>query len=139
MPQSASPPEIMLEQPDTAAVAAAMAVLDAHMVALNARDQQALVATLHFPHYRLTGGRMQVWERPDAYLGDFYARAGEGWDHSAWDFRNVVVAGPDKVHLDVQFSRYRVDGSLLGRFRSLWIVTRIGGRWAAQTRSSFAA
>jgi len=125
--------------PDSVAVKAAMAVLDDHIAALNARDEAGLVATLHFPHFRLTGGRMKVWERPDSYLEDFYARAGKDWHHSAWDFRNVIAAGPDKVHLDVQFTRYRSDGSAIGSFRSLWIVSRLNGRWAAQARSSFAA
>lgn len=125
--------------PDPEAVAAAMAVLDAFMAGLNARDEAAVVATLHFPHYRLAGGRMQVWERPDSYLGDFYGRAGADWDHSAWDFRRVVAAGPEKVHLDVQFTRYRADGSVIGRFRSLWVAARLDGRWAVQMRSSFAA
>ena len=124
--------------PDEAAINAAMAVLDAHMTALNARDEAALIATLHFPHFRLTGGRVKVWERPDSYLKDFYARAGEGWHHSAWDFRNVIAAGPDKVHIDLQFTRYRGDNSSLGTFRSLWIVSKLDGRWAAQVRSSFA-
>jgi hypothetical protein len=124
---------------DLVAVAAAMAVLDAHIVALNARDEKALVATLHFPHYRLTGGRMQVWEKPAGYLKDFYARAGADWHHSAWDFRKPVAAEADKVHLDVQFTRYRADNSAIGSYRSLWIVSKLDGRWAAQVRSSFAA
>ena len=124
---------------DPAAVAAAMAVLDDHIKALNARDEKALVATLHFPHYRLSGGRMKVWERPDSYLKDFYARAGADWHHSAWDFRNVVAAETNKVHLDVQFTRYRADNSTIGSYRSLWIVSKLNGRWAAQCRSSFAA
>ena len=126
-------------EPDSGAVAAAMAVLDEHIRALNARDEKALIATLHFPHYRLTGGRMKVWERPDNYLKDFYARAGDDWHHSAWDFKNVIAAEPDKVHLDVQFTRYRADNSAIGTFRSLWIVSKLNGRWAAQVRSSFAA
>jgi hypothetical protein len=129
----------LISEHDPAAVAAAMAVLDAHIAALNARDERALVATLHFPHFRLTGGRMKIWERPDSYLKDFYARAGEDWHHSAWDFRNVIAAGSDKVHLDVQFTRYRADNSAIGSFRSLWIVSKLDGRWAAQVRSSFAA
>jgi hypothetical protein len=116
-----------------------MAVLDNHFAALNSRDEAALVSTLHFPHYRLSSGIMRIWERPDSYLEDFYARAGEAWHHSAWDFRNVITAGPDKVHLDVQFTRYRADNSVIGRFRALWIVSKIDGRWAAQARSSFAA
>src|SRR5262245_57816871 len=81
---------------------------------------------------------MKVWERPEGYLKDFYARAGKDWHHSAWDFRNPIAAGPDKVHLDVQFTRYRVDNSAIGSYRSLWIVAKVAGRWAAQVRSSFA-
>ena len=129
---------ITLREPDRAAVAAAIAVLDDHIKALNARDENALVATLHFPHYRLSDGRMKVWERPGSYLKDFYARAGADWHHSAWDFRNPIAAGPDKVHLDVQFTRYRADNSAIGSYRSLWIVSKLDGRWAAQCRSSFA-
>ena len=122
-----------------AAYNAALAVMDNHIQALNARDEVALAETLHFPHYRLTQGRMQVWDTPDEYFRDFKARAGDGWDHSAWDSRELIAAGPDKVHLDVRFTRYRADGSALGQFRSLWIIARIDGTWAAQMRSSFAA
>jgi hypothetical protein len=125
-------------QPDQAAVSAALAVLDRFMAALNAGDEPALLATLHFPHYRLAGGRMRVWDQPGAYLGDFLARAGADWHHSGWDFRRVIAAGPAKLHLDVQFTRYRVDNSVIGSFRSLWIVTEDGGRWGVAARSSFA-
>ncbi|MEM7403927.1 MAG: hypothetical protein AAF458_01480 [Pseudomonadota bacterium] len=121
------------------AVAAAMAVLDAHMGALNARDADALNATLHFPHYRLASDRLKVWEDGDEYLADFRARTTDDWDHSEWDFRDVVAASATKVHLSVQFTRYRSDGSVIGHYRSLWVVTELNGRWAAQLRSSFAA
>jgi hypothetical protein len=125
-------------QPDQGAVGAALAVLDRFMAALNAGDEPALLATLHFPHYRLAGGRMHVWDQPGTYLGDFLARAGTEWHHSEWDFRKVIAAGPTKVHLDVQFTRYRIDNSVIGSFRSLWIVTNSGGGWAVAARSSFA-
>jgi hypothetical protein len=126
--------------PDAASVAAGMAVLDRFLVALNARDQPALLATMHFPHYRLAGVTMRVWDKPDdSYLAGFYARAGEGWHHTEWDFRRVIVAGPEKVHFDVQFTRYRADNSKLGSFRSLYIVTRHDDVWAIHARSSFAS
>jgi hypothetical protein len=131
--------DLGVSEPDADAVAAALAALDAHFAALNAGDEAALAATLHFPHYRLTGARMQVWEAPDHYFADFRKRAGDDWHHSCWDFRRVIAAGPEKVHFDVQFTRYRADGSAIGRYRSMWVVTRIDGRWAAQLRSSFAA
>lgn len=117
----------------------AMAVLDRHMAALNARDNAALAATLHFPHYRLSGGRLKTWTTPDSYFADFLARAGDGWHHSAWTSRTPIAVSPDKVHLDVNFTRYRADNTELGAFRSLWVVSLLDGRWAAQLRSSFAA
>lgn len=119
-------------------IAAALEVLDRHFAALNAGDAAALADTLHFPHYRLAGVRMQIWDSPQTYLDDFHTRAGKAWHHSTWDFRNAIAAGADKVHFDVQFTRYRADGSVLGTYRSLWVVSRINGRWAAQLRSSFA-
>jgi hypothetical protein len=56
------------------AIAAAMDVLDRHLAALNSGDAVALAQTLHFPHYRLAGGRMKIWERPETYLQDFRPR-----------------------------------------------------------------
>ena len=118
--------------------AAARDVMDRHLRALNAQDAAALAATLHFPHYRLSGGVMRTWETPETYLADFRARAGGEWRRSRWDAIDVLAASEDKVHLDVRFSRLRGDGSVLARHRSLWVISRIGNVWAAQLRSSFA-
>ena len=104
-----------LAQPNEAAVSAALAVLDRFMAALNGGDETALLATLHFPHYRLAASKMRLWDQPGTYLGDFFARAGLDWHHNGWDFRKVIAAGAAKVHLDVQFTRYRADNSVIGR------------------------
>jgi hypothetical protein len=121
-------------------VAAALATLDRFLAALNRRDEAALNEALHFPHVRLASGRVTTWIMPGSYrIADFLGRAGEGWHESRWDERRVIHAGPDKVHLDVQFSRWRADGSLIGRYRSLWVVTQVAGTWGVQARSSFAA
>jgi len=119
-------------------VSQAKAVMAAHIAALNAGNGADLAATLHFPHYRLSGGVLQTWDGPEQYLADFHARAGDGWHHSAWDSLDVIAAEPGKVHLDVRFTRYRADDSVLGKFRSLWVIAEIDGVWAAQLRSSFA-
>jgi hypothetical protein len=123
---------------EQAALDAATDVLDRHIAALNAGDEAALAATLHFPHYRLAQGRLQVWDGPARYFADFRARAGDGWARSAWDFRHPIAIGADKVHLDVRFTRFRADGSSLGSFRSPWVVARLDGVWAAQLHSTFA-
>ena len=97
-------------RPDLDAVTSAIAVLEAHFTALNARDEEALSATLHFPHYRLSGHRVKIWEGPGSYFADFRARATDDWDHSDLESCNVVAASADKVHLDIQFARCRADG-----------------------------
>ena len=47
------------------AVAAAKAVMQAHITALNSRDQAAIAATLHFPHIRLSGTNLKSWDSED--------------------------------------------------------------------------
>lgn len=121
------------------AIAAARDVMSAHFGALNARDEVALAATLHFPHHRLSGGALHTWIEPDDYFADFLARAGDGWHHSKLDVVDVIAADTNKVHLDVRFTRYRENNSTLGSFRSLWVIAKLDNRWAAQLRSSFAA
>ncbi len=126
------------EHPES--TAAALATLDQFMAALNRLDEAGVNDALNFPHVRLASGRVHVWERAGSYrVEDFLARAGEGWHESRWDERTVIHAGPDKVHLAVQFSRWRADGTLIGRFRAIWIVTRVGNHWGVHARSSFAA
>ena len=119
---------------------AALAVLDAFMAALNRGDEAGVNATFHFPHVRLASGTVAIWQQPGDYkLKDFYGRAGEGWARSRWEERTPVHVGPDKVHLAVEFSRWREDGSALSRHKSIYVVTRQDGRWGIQARSSFAA
>lgn len=125
---------------DPESVAAAMATLDRFMTALNRRDEPALNDTLNFPHVRIASGRVTTWPAAGSYrMADFLGRAGDGWHESRWEERTVIHAGADKVHLAVVFSRRRADGSELGRFRSIYIVTRVDGKWGIQARSSFAA
>ena len=119
-------------------IRAARDVMQAHIDALNGLDEKALVATMHFPHFRLSGVALKTWETPDSYFADFRARAGAGWARSAVEDIRVVQASGDKVQLDVRINRYDVDGNILTTFRSLWVITCENGLWAAKFRSSFA-
>jgi len=121
------------------AIAAAHRVMDAHIRALNSRDQAAIAATLHFPHVRLSGTSLKIWETEETYFADFLARAGGDWHHSGFEDIRLVRAAPDKVHLDAEIRRFAADGRLITSFRSLWVITHENGHWAARMRSSFAA
>ena len=121
-------------------LAEAMRVMDAYIDGLNRGDEPAVNDACNFPHVRLAGGKVVVWQNHGDYkLGDFVARAGDGWARSQWDERTPIHVGSDKVHLKVAFSRFRADGSLLGRFETIYIVTLQAGHWGIQARSSFAS
>ena len=120
------------------AIEAALGVMQAHIDALNVRDEAALAATLHFPHFRLSGTELKVWDGPESYFSDFRARAGSDWARSRFNDIRVVQASNDKVHLDAEIIRYDRNDAVLTRFRSLWILTKENETWAAKFRSTFA-
>src|ERR1035437_8964191 len=115
-------------------------VLDDYLASFNAKDLHAHYATYHFPHYRLASGKMTILEKPDyADSTKFFAKLiQEGWHHSVWEHRNIVQASDSKVHIDTKFIRYRADGTVLGTFESLYIVTKEEGKWGIKMRSSYA-
>ena len=123
---------------NTAAIAAAMACLDAFMAAFNARDVAGWDQTFNFPSVRLASNRMVILQAGDHQPGMFEQGALSEWDHSAWERRAVIHAGPDKVHFDTRFTRYRADGSVIGGFDSIYVVTCENGHWGVKARSSFA-
>ena len=138
-PSGAEPVPAEADEPSPEA--AAFAVLDAFMAAFNARDEAAWVATLHFPHVRIASGETRIDATAAGFQAgmdfDAFAEA-TGWHHSAWTSREVIQAGPGKVHVKVRFTRYRADDSVLAVFDSLYVVTRRDGRWGVAARSSFA-
>ncbi|WP_304167700.1 hypothetical protein [Phenylobacterium aquaticum] len=124
--------------PHQAAIDGAMACLDAFMTAFNARDVPAWEKTFNFPSIRLASGTLAIIE-PGYHKPDMFDRGAlSEWDHSAWERRAVIHAGPDKVHFDTRFSRYRADGSVIGGFDSIYVVTLEAGHWGVKARSSYA-
>ena len=119
-----------------------MAAIADFMAALNARDDDALYDLLHLPHIRVSGAGVAIWhdraELEATYLRDFYARAGPDWRHTILDSTEVLHSSERKVHVLIQFTRCDEAGNAIATYRSLWIMTRDGGHWGAQARSSFA-
>jgi hypothetical protein len=124
--------------PHQSSIDAALACLDAFMAAFNARDVEAWDVTFNFPSVRLASNTLVVLHAGDHQPGMFERGALSEWDHSAWERREVIHAGPDKVHFDTRFTRYRQDGSVIGGFDSIYVVTCEDGRWGVKARSSFA-
>jgi hypothetical protein len=112
--------------------------------AFNARDTEGQVTEMHFPHCRLADdNQFQVWETADEFRAPQQRMTerleAEGWDHTTSLSVEAVQAGADKVHLAIRQSRQRADGSEYNGFDTMWIFTKIDGRWGVQFRSSFLA
>jgi hypothetical protein len=124
-----------------AAITGARAALDGFFEAFNRQDAEAIrTRWFHFPHVRFHSGKVTVMQTPADYHNLVWARGGQsvGWDHTKWDYQDVIDAGPEKVHFRVQFTRYRADGTPIGSYRSLYIVTFADNRWAITARSTWA-
>jgi len=118
--------------------AAAMACLDAFMTAFNGRDIKAFEQTFNFPSIRLASNTMRIINKGDQTPATFDHASLKEWDRSAWEKREIIHSGDDKVHIDTRFTRYRKDGSVIGGFDSIYVVTCEDGHWGIKARSSFA-
>ena len=125
-------------QNDQLIESAVMQVLDDWMSAFNRQDLPAWLSTFHFPHYRLASGKMTVVNSADEHADYRPIFLEMGWHHSSWDHRHIIHTSETKVHVDTKFTRYREDGSVIATYESLYILTKLGGRWGVQLRSSFA-
>jgi len=114
----------------------------AYMDAFNEGNVEKMSACINYPHARVgANGQLVVSENaesqtPPNFFEQF--RKGYGWNHSCWDAREVIQSIENKVHLMVTFSRYRADGSRIGTFPSIWVMTRQDNHWGIKIRSSFA-
>ena len=120
-------------------VSAALACLDDFMSAFNACDLAVWEKTFNFPSVRIAPNQLVIIDRPGWHPPDTFTRGAlKEWHHSGWDRREVIHAGPDKVHFDTRFTRYRADESVIGHFDSIYVVTCENGHWGIKARSTFA-
>ncbi len=118
---------------------ACLACLDRFMDAVNAHDVSAMEREMHFPHARIAAGTIVTYAAPGSNPLDLFERLQreDGWHRSTWISKTIVQSDDKKVHVAVSYSRLRRDGSLIGEYDSLYILTHHHGRWGVQARSSF--
>ncbi len=118
-------------------IAAALAVIDGFTDRFNARDLAGMDDHLHFPHVILSAERLIVWpgrgQLPATFFDDLVASS--GWDRTVYVDQRPVLVNPRKVHIVVDYTRNRADGSVITRHQNLWVVTCQDGRWGIKQRS----
>ncbi|MEX2488945.1 MAG: hypothetical protein WD356_05390 [Pseudomonadales bacterium] len=103
----------------------------------NSRDAERWADSLNFPHVRPSPfGPIKAAETQDEYVAsvDFSRVVETGWDHSEWDYKHVIHTAPDKIHVAGQWSRYTKDGEIILTTPIVYIVTKVNGNWAIQSR-----
>lgn len=63
----------------------------------------------------------------------------ERWAQAFNERDAAVQSNPEKVHLAIRQSRQHKDGSEYNGFDTLWVFTKLDGKWGVQFRSSFLA
>ncbi len=122
---------------EAAMIAAAIRCVEAFTERFNARDLSGMDAQLHFPHLILSGEQLVVWNEPGKLPASFFdaLHRDTGWTSSSYQRKDAVLVSPRKVHLVVEYTRNRADGSVASSHRNLWIVTFEHGRWGIKQRS----
>ncbi len=118
--------------------AAAVAVIHRYLAAFNARDEEAMVATFHFPHVRVGGGGARVSESAGDYMDafDFDGFAERlGWEHSEWDTVEAIQVGARGVNLAITGTRYGPGGTRIHSFDAIYLITEQDGRWGIRAGS----
>ena len=108
------------------AIDKAMEVLDDFMETFNARDMESWSGTLNYPHVRLSGGEVTVWDTKEDYAAvDIFKRLeATGWHHSAWLSRDMILISENKVHISTVFQPYDKNTPPTKKYQSLYIVTK---------------
>lgn len=105
----------------------------------NARDPGLWAASLNYPHVRPSPfGAIVVAKDAAEYAArvDFDRVIETGWDHSEWDYRQVIHTSSEKIHVAGQWSRYNVQGKVIHTNPVVYIVTLVDGSWGIQSRFS---
>lgn len=115
--------------------------IESFEASFNSGNVEATKNWIHFPNYRLSNNKFQTIERfdPIATQKMFDYLRSTGWHTTDYHDYRFIHTNEEKVHLDVAFSRYKKDGSKIGQWRSIYIITKEDARWGIKFRSSWAA
>jgi len=116
---------------------AARRVINAYFPLFSRRDVAGLLAVVHFPHIRVTASGTVIIPTPSDWTGD-PTPLEDGYHHTELESLTFVQSDAVKVHALVVFSRYGLDGVRYVSYPTLWIVTKVEGKWGIQVRSTFA-
>ena len=105
--------------------------IDHYFSSLNAKDLQGVSEACHFPHFRVMGNNtVYEWKTADDLFTWFQSHVSDdGWGYSELDELTLEKFNDHKYHASLSFGRYQADGTLIGNYKSLYIVIFRECRW----------
>ena len=107
----------------------------------NDRNKKICTDLLNFPHIRLWKNKFSIFNNKEDFLDGFDEQTKklkeEGWHHTVTLDIKVVQSDETKVHLLLNQSRRNSENIEYHNFHTLWIMTKVDGKWGIQFRSSF--
>jgi hypothetical protein len=114
----------------------AIETIDAFAARFNAHDIPGMDALLHFPHIILSGEKLIIWDSPGQVDPDYFTELrASGWSHSIYHDKKPMLVSTRKVHLLVDYTRNRADGSTMSRHKLMMVVTCENDFWGIKQRS----
>lgn len=113
----------------------AFAVVQEYFAALNSGNAEGVMAVFNYPHVRMraNGSVTYYADKSADHFGNFRKRTNaDGWHESIIDNLQAILTAPTMAHVVCKFRRLRADGSVIGAYQSLYIVTQIDGHWGLQ-------
>ena len=109
----------------------------------NKRDRKISVDLMHFPHVRLWNNQFSIFNSEEEFLKGFDLQTQkleqEGWTDTVTKDIQAVQSDESKVHLLLLQSSRNKNDIEIENFQTLWIMTKIDGKWGIRFRSSFVA
>jgi hypothetical protein len=111
----------------------------AWMNAYNNHDEAGCDEATNFPLIRLGMKGLIIFKKPPLLPPNFFDRFSKatGWNRTCWEYRQIIHSCETKIHLSLEHTRYRVDGSVIDICPAIWVITNQNGHWGIKIRSSF--
>src|SRR5512137_3091922 len=90
--------------------AGARKTVDDFLRALNAHDAELARLLLHYPHVRIVGNNVVIWNEPADYnIHADWLGAAESWNQVELSFCTVRQDSEDMMHFEIEFSALDAD------------------------------
>tara|TARA_B100001540_G_scaffold153457_1_gene135869 strand:+ start:498 stop:929 length:432 start_codon:yes stop_codon:yes gene_type:complete len=115
-------------------------IIEKFISAFNARQYQLMSDLLNYPHIRFANGKAWILSKEEFLKSQQNVTKllnKEDWSHTEIKNIETINSGEEKSHFKVHFIRFNSKNNEIHDFESLWIITKVKGKWGIQFRSTF--